>query len=561
MNKKGFTIIEILICVSLLASIALIGIVQIRKETKTDEKIKEEYTEALKLESGLLYDRYKTNEKFSGLVRENDWVIIQLGDLIDEGLLEETIYNPYRNTTVGDFREDCIKIILNKELIPEIDPEPAECRGKTKEEIQVMLNENYFIHINQNDSITNKVVLEDSYDMLRNNGTSLINDIQNGNYIEENFIDPGVTIKNNNGLIIEGIDINVDYEYDEDKKAVLYTYSVDENSPKYDKFEIKSVTREVKYSDTDGPIIKYAYNDWGYSEGDWIYFSFPTSSSHGYMDFWSLYNYASSEYQTFDNYDGVNYFNLEDYYDYYYFETFDWISNYYMTDQIEVMDSVGNSRNYNIEISPYYNEPPYIYYDGPTWMYDSDVYYSNGEIYPFYDHIYVEDSDSYYGASYYYYLYDNYGNYYYTYNNTYIPSGDYTLYIEAMDDYDYTYTLFDIYIDYYHYEEPYYGCEYYGTCDYYEPSYGYEPGYDYCDIACQMYNNSQEWWGASPEEQERLHQENEYLSQFLPDDTYYTPDGYWHNSDGSLLYDPAEPYYGYDPGYGYGYDPGYDCCW
>lgn len=560
-NKKGYTLIEVIIAISLIIVIGSISIISIKKTEDNPDEEKTKYVEKVKLDAAVYFENNKDIQKFANLTEVDDWAIIQLKDLIAEGLLDENLYNPERKVSSGDFEEDCVKIFLDDELNIDIEyPVEGICKEQTKEQITENLSKLY-IYINKDNETTNIVTLEDSYNMYQKYGNAF--SLSDEDYIKENFVDPKAVIKDYDGNIygtIEG-----EYSFNNTTKEVIYTYSVNESNMYYSRIDDKSVERRVKLKDSSGPIIiGYGY---AYPENSYVYFDFPQYS--GYMDFWTMYYNIRENYSTFDNKDGFNSFDLEEYYDYYYLDTFNWASNYYMFNQIELEDSNRNKTNYNIEIYPYYNEPPYIWYDESyNYFYDYEIYTSNNEIYPIYEHIYVDDWDSPY-YSYYYYLIDDYGNYYDAWNTSYLSSGNYTLYIEAYDDYNWTSASYNIYIDYYYYYDPWYDPYYDPYYDsYYDPYYGYDDYY--CGDACiieQMQQNSEAWWGASPEEQDRLHEENEWLAGQLSGDTYYTDDGYWHNDDGSYLY--GDDYYGYDSYYDYGYDDYYDygyydyydCCW
>jgi len=569
-NNRGYTLIEIIIAISLIIVIGTISVVSIKKTEQKPNEEKEEYLEKIKLDTAVYFENNKNLEKFEDLIISGDFQIIRIGDLIAEGLLDENSYNPITGNKNVDSKNDCVKVILNEDLnidivYEELNDEELKCKSPEKRQID--------IHIKNNNNDTNKIVLDNSYDIYINNGTNLSQKISNGNYIKENFIDPGAVLRDETGK--EYGEIVGNFSFNETTKEATYTYSIDESNPYYDRVTQKSVTRVVTYEDNSGPIIlEYGY---AYPENSYLYFDFPSYS--GYMDFWTMYYNASNNYSIFDNRDGYKSFNLEEYYDYYYLDAFDWASNWYMYDQIEISDSSGNKTEYNIEIYQYYNEPPYVWYDDSySYFYDYEIYVSNYEIYPFYDYIYVYDWDSEY-YSYYYYLYDDYGNYYDAWNTSYLSPGSYTLYINAYDEYNWTSVSYDIYIDYYYYYDPWYD-DYYD--DYYYDDYYYDDYY--CGDACiieQMQQNSEAWWGASPEEQERLHEENEWLAGQLSGDAYYTDDGYWYTDDGSYLYGDNyydsyydsyyDPYYDsyYDPYYDYGYydyyDYGYydyyDCCW
>lgn len=93
MNKKGFTLIEMLITVVLLATIGTIVTVNFvglnkKTETKEDERLKNIITVAI--------DAYIHVEK----INVNDSTTIKVANLIEEGYLTEALIGEYKNYSV-----------------------------------------------------------------------------------------------------------------------------------------------------------------------------------------------------------------------------------------------------------------------------------------------------------------------------------------------------------------------------------------------------------------------------------------------------------------------------
>ncbi len=593
-NKKGYTLIEIIVCILLIVLIGTISIIVVKKNEKTNDDLKVEYVEKIKLDTAVYVEKNKESTLFSGLNSPEDYTYIQLKDLINLGILDENLYNPIFNNSSKNLGHSLVRVFLDsesnidieyptvyeekiREELPEDTP-PEEIEDKVKDEIENTLK-NVFIHIRENNENGNKFIIPDSKTML-NVIDSLVKDktykssyyfykaLKEGDY--NTYNDPGYYLADAAGNIINTTEndwcITKEKIYSDKKKKNWdnkwkYTYEICENSSIYNVY--KNVNSEdniriVEMVDNDAPLLLSESDNREFVSGV-DYFNALDNYYYGYLDFWAMYYYSQAFY-VYDNYDGASY-DVPDRLSSLNF-TYD-----LLTQDLLLTDSNNNSRIYTVDVALSYNEQPYVYYDGPTYLYEYDIYYSNGEIYPFYDYIYAYDWDD--NLEYtYYYLYDDYGNYYYPYDDTYIPTGNYTLSVEACDTYWYCdYQTYEIYVDYYYYEEPWYD-------DYYDDYYDY--GYDdyYCGDACiieQMQQNSEAWWGASPEEQDRLHEENEWLAGQLSGDTYYTDDGYWYYDDGSYVYgdDYYNDYYGYDYGYyddyygydDYYYDYGYDCCW
>lgn len=575
-NKKGYTLIEIILSLSIIIIIGTITIITYKNFNKKDDE-KVQYVNAIKLESFVYVDNKKNDIKFSNLKDPNDFVYIQLKDLIDYGVLDENIYNPFTEVSTKNSYYSLVKIFLDDEKNLDIEY-PTEYEEKIREEyppeeVEEVINNSLkeaIIHLNNNNDEGNQFVLPKSNEMLNvinelkmyRSSYYFYKDLYDGNY--NNYIDPGYYLSDYYGNIIPTT--NEDWCVEGPEKIYksknnwdgkwLYTYNICENSNirnQYANIISTDNKRIVTMVDNDAPVLLSDNDSHEYESG---IDSFQVLYNYsGYLDFWSMYYFGSS-YYVFDNYDGYDDTSIQER-----LESLNFTYNLLTKDMI-LRDSHNNIRTYNIDINLNYNEPPYIYYDGPNYFYDYEIYYNNGEIYPIYDNIYVWDYDDNLEGQY-YYLYSDNGDYYYPYDNKYISAGNYTLWIEAYDFVDYNYLATDIFIDYYYYYDPSY--------DDYDPwydDYGYDDyGYDdyYCGDICiieQMERNSDAWWGASDAERERLHEENEWLSGQLSGDVYYTDDGYWYNSDGSYLY--GNDYYGYDYyGYDYyGYDYyGYDCCW
>ena len=102
MNKKGYTIIELIITISLIAIIGVAVSINLNHLSKKDSyAINEEYISEIK--SAANY--YATNNKTLYQTKE---ITITVKDLIDEGLLNTSIYN---GSNIKE--DDIIKITLD----------------------------------------------------------------------------------------------------------------------------------------------------------------------------------------------------------------------------------------------------------------------------------------------------------------------------------------------------------------------------------------------------------------------------------------------------------------
>lgn len=99
-NKKGFTIIEIIVCIALIASIAAISIITINKNNENAKKESKLVNEVIN-SSLVYYDKHTINE--NDLIEKNGYTTIYIDNLINDGLIDEKYYNSIEKTTNFDF--------------------------------------------------------------------------------------------------------------------------------------------------------------------------------------------------------------------------------------------------------------------------------------------------------------------------------------------------------------------------------------------------------------------------------------------------------------------------
>ena len=98
-NKKGFTLVEILVSIGLLAllgSVIAISLNRVFKDNK--EKHYNEYVEKIKSSAMLFVNN--TVDIINDL-NDNSFKIITIGDLIDNGYVNDTLVNPNTDEKVG----------------------------------------------------------------------------------------------------------------------------------------------------------------------------------------------------------------------------------------------------------------------------------------------------------------------------------------------------------------------------------------------------------------------------------------------------------------------------
>lgn len=110
-NKKGFTLVEIIVSVILLALIGLIIGFSLNRSIKSQkEKSYQEFVEKVK-ESALLYAN-NTKEIINDLNNNSSFKILKIEELINNGYLNENLIDPSINEKVN--KEDLLKIYYNE---------------------------------------------------------------------------------------------------------------------------------------------------------------------------------------------------------------------------------------------------------------------------------------------------------------------------------------------------------------------------------------------------------------------------------------------------------------
>lgn len=90
MNRKGFTLVEIIGVVTVLALILIVAVPSLTKTLKRNEQKKyDDYIDNLKMAA----ENYVVSKLKEGLVI-GDYFIVSLGDLIDSGYVNDTVTNP-----------------------------------------------------------------------------------------------------------------------------------------------------------------------------------------------------------------------------------------------------------------------------------------------------------------------------------------------------------------------------------------------------------------------------------------------------------------------------------
>jgi len=139
-NKKGFTLVEIIICVLLIVLIGTISIALIVKNKKTPEMIEKEKFENIELVSHVYLE---SNEYYQKVLEQEGEMFFKFNELVDNGLIDEKNYNEYHNKCFKIYYDDySTKNLILKEAD---DTEKIKCDKKinlkTPPELIVNLND------------------------------------------------------------------------------------------------------------------------------------------------------------------------------------------------------------------------------------------------------------------------------------------------------------------------------------------------------------------------------------------------------------------------------------
>ena len=196
-NKKGYTLIEIVVCILLITLIGTISVIVVKKDEKTTDELKAEYVEKIKLDTAIYVEKNKESTLFSNLNSPEDYTYIQLKDLISLGVLDENLYNPIFNNSSKNLGHSLVRVFLDSESnidieyptvyeedirndIPDETP-PEEIEDKVKEKIEETLK-NVFIHVKENNEEGNKFIIPSSIDMLNIEKTLIKNKTYKSSY-------------------------------------------------------------------------------------------------------------------------------------------------------------------------------------------------------------------------------------------------------------------------------------------------------------------------------------------------------------------------------------------
>ena len=176
-NKKGFTLIEIIISVFLIGIICLVSIVAIKKNN-TNKKF-EKFIDDIKLSASVFTETKLSNDR-KQIIENGGSFYLQFSELIDSGLLDYNIYNPYSKLNIDNKRYDCFRLYKSDDNSIEIEYPTNLCENKTEEEINKGLSDYSISFLYADLSI-----IHDLEGKVDNNSSETNNPI----YVPYNFVD------------------------------------------------------------------------------------------------------------------------------------------------------------------------------------------------------------------------------------------------------------------------------------------------------------------------------------------------------------------------------------
>ncbi len=316
-NKKGFTIVEIIVSLTLLV---LIGVTAILFTTnnKKDEKF-EEYQNALQLGVATYLDKYEDN--FSDLKTEDTFRFIPLDTLIAEGIIDSDETNPYTKKKNGDNDKTCADLV---------DKDCSMVKAKYSED-ETLLDVEYPVD-KKDITITEKgyylcheadktLTLHDSntvFQKFKESGSTNVNENFIKDYISNNMLEEeknkniikicdvnsGAQIRNINYLY-SNYSITLKSSSSKDIGTLTIKYTIDENTLT-ELEELKGIDFPDDFKNID---VKYTINDLSCP----ILIKKIGSSYDNIQDDDVFINGSVDNLYYFDNYDGISNINFNDF--------------------------------------------------------------------------------------------------------------------------------------------------------------------------------------------------------------------------------------------------------
>lgn len=141
-SKKGFTLVELLVTIVLLGVVATVIIFNVTNVSKNSKKTEyERFIASIKSSASLYADM--NPEAFQDLYINKSFIYITVGDLINSGLVDEKIKNPYTGENAG--KDELIKVSLDTTSEALTFEYPIDKKNDTKQEVFMSAINDYIV--------------------------------------------------------------------------------------------------------------------------------------------------------------------------------------------------------------------------------------------------------------------------------------------------------------------------------------------------------------------------------------------------------------------------------
>ena len=141
-TKKGFTLVELLVTIILLGVVATVIIFNVTNVSKNSKKTEyERFVASIKSSASLYADM--NPEAFQDLYVNKSFIYITVGDLINSGLVDEKIKNPYTGENAGN--DELIKVSLDTTSEALTFEYPIDKSKDTKQEVFMVAINDYVV--------------------------------------------------------------------------------------------------------------------------------------------------------------------------------------------------------------------------------------------------------------------------------------------------------------------------------------------------------------------------------------------------------------------------------
>ena len=141
-SRKGFTLVELLVTIILLGVVATVIIFNVTNVSKNSKKTEyERFVASIKSSASLYADM--NPEAFQDLYVNKSFIYITVGDLINSGLVDEKIKNPYTGENAG--KDELVKVSLDTTSEALTFEYPIDKSKDTKQEVFMVAINDYVV--------------------------------------------------------------------------------------------------------------------------------------------------------------------------------------------------------------------------------------------------------------------------------------------------------------------------------------------------------------------------------------------------------------------------------